>query len=839
MKTRNGMTISAGLLALAALVPLTGNAEAILHGRVSFDTGGALIKGVEESDWSNASVNTLVLPEDTLWVDNGGSAEVEFSGGTFLRMADGSKAEVASLPPSGVIRGWIGSFYIHRVARSQGDFVFQTPAGFVEVASDSMVRIDIVSEGITTVSTRWGQATVRTDAGGNVQAHAGKRVYIETGLLPSEPTPYDRTAEDAFDRWNRERAEYLATGTTQPPVEVSNDTLGVSDLGRYGEWVTIDSRPYWRPTVVVDYTPYRYGYWNNVGRVGNVWVGNYPFCYVTSHYGYWDYTPRYGWVWGYDRVWSPAWAATVRYGDYFVWAPVNRYYRPVYPTTSAYFSIGGVSFGYFGTSCVRVSDLYLGPTYVHYANYEPFRRYYGSTTNVTVNIWNINTGGRRPHVQVPFNNSVTTVRDYTPRRSIRGATSLFASSRSASERVQRLESTSGRGTFSRSTRTGSEFVRTDSARIDQGNRTRNVQLTDGAPDYTRASRSNPVVATSERSRGDAVALGSVRDRQSGTRGATPAARGDDTSRSGVTERGTRTSTAPALTGSEPRSRTNDRGATSGTTATPRRTDIDPGFDNDPLGTHTRPATRTRTPQGSDVSPQATEAPRARTAVPAEAGRSTTRSTTRTTADTPRVTETPRTRTETPAATGRTTTRSTADTSRTEVRTTARERSTSTAAPRSQTPDRSRTETPYTAPGASNTTGLRSVAPDNTPRLNPLPPTRTRSGEVSQPVIRQQRAPETRSSVSAPAASRQPSTSSRSYTAPSRESSPRVSAPAPSRESSPRVSAPAPSRESSPRVSAPAPSRQPSTSSRSYTAPSRDTSGSRGDVGGRAPATRGR
>ena len=490
---------SAGLVMALLAIPLAAQADTVLHGRISYDAGGTLLKGAEESDWSNGTINTLVLTGDTLWVDNGGTNEVEFAGGSFLRMADGSKAEISALPPSTTIRGWVGSFYVQRLSRSSGDFVFYTPAGIVEVEKDSAVRVDILQEGLTTVTTRWGRATVRTDAGGSVIAHSGRRVYVEAGLLPSQPTPFDRSEEDAFDRWNRERAEFLATGSTQTPssVPISSSTIGVSDLDRYGEWVYIDNTPCWRPTVIVDYTPYRYGYWNHVGRIGNVWVGNYPFSYITSHHGYWDYHARYGWVWSYTPTWSPAWCATVRYGDYFVWAPVNRHYRPVYPTTSGYFSIGGVSFGYWGTSYAHVSHLYGGPSYVNYAYHDTFRHYYGRD-NVTVNIWNINAGSR-PQVRVPYNNSVTTVRDYTPRRSIRGASTLAVSGRSATARVQHLESRSGRASFTTASRTGGDFVRTS---VSRNSGVRTARISQSTPDYARASRGNPVRATSTPARID-------------------------------------------------------------------------------------------------------------------------------------------------------------------------------------------------------------------------------------------------------------------------------------------------------------------------------------------------
>jgi hypothetical protein len=794
MNTRINRNLGAAVLALAALVPLTGSAEAILHGRVSFDAGGTLIKGLEESDWSSASINTLVLPSDTLWVDNGGTTEVEFSGGSFLRMADGSKAEVAALPPNATIRGWTGSFYVQRLTRSQGDFVFETPAGSIVVEPDSMVRIDITGERLTTVSTRWGRATVRTDAGGTVQAYAGKRVFIETGLLPSEPASYDRSAEDAFDRWNRERAEYLATGSTSTPVDVSYETLGVSDLDRYGEWVYVDNRPFWRPTVVVDYTPYRYGYWNYCRPVGNVWVGNYPFCYVTSHYGYWDYTPSYGWVWSYDRVWSPAWCATVQYGDYFVWAPVNRYYRPVYPTTSAYFSIGGVSFGYFGTSCVRASDLYLGPSYVHFANYDPFRRYYG-TGNVTVNIWNINTSNRRPHVAVPYSDSTLTVRDYTPRRSIRGAETLFASNRSASERVQRLETVSGRSSFGRADRAGTTFTRTDSARIDVSSRTRNVRLDQAAPEYTRASRSNPVVASNPRTRpdSDGATLTRSRDRQDSTRSR------DSVSTSGTESRGTaaregrstpRQTTIPGTGEASTRTRSTDPVATRSDTPrrtdsvatrgdTPRRTDIDPGFDSDPLRMHTRPAPRSRSTRNTEIAAPSDSTP-ARTVAPAETGRTVTRSTA--------------TSTRTPARTS--------DPSASTAPATVAERSGDRGARTTTTRPSSPVEVTRTPVDRSrNVERLQTPAPTSrSTTLNPGAPVRTRGGDVVRPTITPQ--------TSAPA-----ETERRSYTAPSRDNG-RSSYTAPGRDNS-RSSYTAPS----------APASRPS-----YTPPSRNTSSS-------APSTR--
>jgi hypothetical protein len=50
MNIQNTIKRIAGILALAALYPLAASAEGVLHGRVSFDAGGTLVKGSQESD---------------------------------------------------------------------------------------------------------------------------------------------------------------------------------------------------------------------------------------------------------------------------------------------------------------------------------------------------------------------------------------------------------------------------------------------------------------------------------------------------------------------------------------------------------------------------------------------------------------------------------------------------------------------------------------------------------------------------------------------------------------------------------------------------------------------
>ncbi len=488
MKTLRWFSRMAGMLALTLAAGAYAQ-EYTLHARVSYDAGGTMIKGKDDADWSQAPTNTLVLPGDVLWVDRGGNMELELSGGSFVRLADGSKAELVSLPPSGRIKGWAGSFYVNRSERSTDQMMLETPACQVSVATDSEVRVDVLDQGATTVSVRFGQAVIVGADGTQTVANAGERCWADPGMLPSEVAPYNRESEDDFDVWNRQRVDVLLSGMRSLPktIPVTANTLGYADLASCGEWVEVDSHSYWRPTVSVDFIPYRHGHWSFVMGVGHVWVEDYPFGYITSHYGRWGYFPSRGWMWSYDPVWSPAWVATVRCGDYYVWTPVDYDCRPVVVTQSAFFSVGGVSFGISASSFVPVSHIYDGPHYIDYCT--PTVVSYVEHHHTEVNIWNINMGAQN-HMRVPYERGFSDrVRNYNPRRSIRGPVSMERSLPAASTRVARLETGMGRATFAReTTQTSAPSVRTRLSDSDRASRTRTVSL-QHAPSLSPAARS--------------------------------------------------------------------------------------------------------------------------------------------------------------------------------------------------------------------------------------------------------------------------------------------------------------------------------------------------------------
>ncbi len=462
------------------------------HGRVSYADASALVKGTGDADWSYATVNSLVLPGDSIWADETGAVEVELPGGAFIRLADGSRMDVVDMPPAANLKGVTGAFYIQRLSRSTGSLTFETAGARIDIDPDSQVRFDVLSEGSTTVSVRWGRAFIHSAGGAPVELGQGYRSFIDPGYLPSAPAPFDRSIEDDFDSWNRERARLLAVGTENVPIVKTSDTsypVGVSDLNSYGDWVYTDDNYYWRPTVVHDYVPYRHGYWTYIPSQGYCWVDNYPFAYITTHYGYWNYNDRYGWLWGYRPQYRPAYAATIHCGDYFVWAPLNPYGYPV-TYGQDYYSFGGVNFSIYSSSCAPVYDVLYGGCYVR-----PFSNQYVSNIHAdNVFIWNINYGstGRRGSSDAFFNAPSLRVRDYSPRRVMRGTetagtlTSTAGTTVNARTRVASLEQRAAipsRVSTNRSVRDANSTVTTTERQVPS----RSIRLASDTVSRTRES----------------------------------------------------------------------------------------------------------------------------------------------------------------------------------------------------------------------------------------------------------------------------------------------------------------------------------------------------------------
>lgn len=98
------------------------------------------------------------------------------------------------------------------------------------------------------------------------------------------------------------------------------------DLSPYGSWLEDPTYGYvWRPRVGSDFRPYySNGYWANTD-LGNMWVSNFVWGWISFHYGRWVHNHFYGWLWVPGSTWAPAWVVWRSNSSYYGWAPMGPY----------------------------------------------------------------------------------------------------------------------------------------------------------------------------------------------------------------------------------------------------------------------------------------------------------------------------------------------------------------------------------------------------------------------------------------------------------------------------------------------------------------------------------
>jgi hypothetical protein len=88
-----------------------------------------------------------------------------------------------------------------------------------------------------------------------------------------------------------------------------------------GQWNQSPFGPAWQPDVPAGWRPYTDGQWAHTDQ-GWAWVGNEPWAWATYHYGRWYQGENDRWAWVPGNVWAPAWVAWRQGGGYVGWAPL-------------------------------------------------------------------------------------------------------------------------------------------------------------------------------------------------------------------------------------------------------------------------------------------------------------------------------------------------------------------------------------------------------------------------------------------------------------------------------------------------------------------------------------
>src|ERR1700733_14005151 len=351
-------------LALSACVLM---AQADPPGRVarlSYIYGSASYRPGDVEDWAPIDPNRPLTTGDHLFVENGGTAELQIGSGA-LRMNQATSVEFLNLDDSNVqLRLSEGSLLIHlRYLGDQDSFEVDTPNLAFSLLRTGVYRIDVKPNSSTTIVTvREGEGEL-TGPDQAFTVHPGEQARVTGTDQPNYQT-VGVPPPDYLDTWSAGRDQR----EDQSPSAryVSRQLIGYQDLDQYGSWRT---------------TP----------EYGAVWVPNgTPSGWAPYHNGHWLWVDPWGWTWGDDGPWGFApfhygrWAFV---GGYWGWVPGPVAERPVYaPALVAWVGGGaiggGVAWFPLGPREVYVPAYHTSPVYLNRINV--------SNTVIVNNVVNVN-----------------------------------------------------------------------------------------------------------------------------------------------------------------------------------------------------------------------------------------------------------------------------------------------------------------------------------------------------------------------------------------------------------------------------------------------------------------
>lgn len=286
--------LGCGVLGLARADDVPGRV-----GRLAFVQGDVQAYAESDPTWRAAYVNQPLTSRNSIFVGDGGRAELTVGSSTFA-LDGGTQIDIQQLDDErfavDVVRGRV-SATVRRIDADDRYELAVRGADFT-LLQPGRYRIDALDDraGLTVFG---GQATVRAD-GQDMTVNTGSAISAmrdsaNPDLLQFTASP---AASLGIDDWLATREARFRD--SQTARYVSPGTTGYEDLDANGRWANEpDVGPVWYPTTYVsnDWVPYRYGRWAWVPPWGWTWVDDAPWGFAPFHYGRWlQVGNRWGWT---------------------------------------------------------------------------------------------------------------------------------------------------------------------------------------------------------------------------------------------------------------------------------------------------------------------------------------------------------------------------------------------------------------------------------------------------------------------------------------------------------------------------------------------------------------
>ena len=334
-----------------------GNSGPVRMGRIAYTQGKISWRTSDQADWSNATTNLPLRQGASVWVNNGGRAEIQFDDGSRLRLGNGTivtletmysddKGELTELK----LNTGLASFtLVSKLSQYQID----TPLTSIKAVGPAQIRIGI-SKGIE-VAVRKG--TVQFEGSqGTTTLNTGDYATLNNNSDPIRVASLP--AADNWDQFNDNRdASY-----NQPDAYLPRSVAIMSgNLNNYGSWRSNARYGHiWHPRgISANWRPYHDGHWTWVDPFGWTWVGGEEWGWAPYHYGSWIHDDG-GWGWApgpSQQYWSPAVVSFSVYNGSVAWVPLAPF-EMHYPSSIGFgfqsgnwslsFAIGGAASYYPG-----------------------------------------------------------------------------------------------------------------------------------------------------------------------------------------------------------------------------------------------------------------------------------------------------------------------------------------------------------------------------------------------------------------------------------------------------------------------------------------------------------
>jgi hypothetical protein len=335
-----GLLVCLFLGAVAMVQPSSAaDAPPMVVGRVYYAEGDLLRYVPAEEDWVAVVRDAPFGPEDTLFSGNRGMAELIVPNGTWIRTGNNTQIQFITLDTDLAemdVASGVARFY-----NKSSDTVIKvtSPFGYVLAYSGTVFDFYVGDNSVEVVAVKGRVSFIHSATEARYDVAAGSPSILAD---EQQVSPGEGTVDPGWNRWNTVRESFWVAKARVRGRSVEYLPPSLQDeayaLDENGSWERVPyegtSRWFWRPRVVVGWSPFTVGRWTD-WYGDQTWIPAEPFGYVTHHYGNWIYVGNY-WYWAPPVVsvrvglplldvgffWYPGRVSWIYSGLYVGWVPL-------------------------------------------------------------------------------------------------------------------------------------------------------------------------------------------------------------------------------------------------------------------------------------------------------------------------------------------------------------------------------------------------------------------------------------------------------------------------------------------------------------------------------------